>query len=98
MVLLQSKSVFDTRLEHGRLQHGDDVLDGSLRRSADEFQTTTLSMLHITGLEHENANSSVGFRYIKADVTFIVGHSFDEQNRLAAGRNLRELLLDDVVG
>ncbi len=32
VVLLQSKSVFDTRLERGRLQHGDDVLDSSLRR------------------------------------------------------------------
>ncbi len=38
----------------------DDVLDSSLRRSADEVPTATIAMLHITGLEHENANSRAG--------------------------------------
>ncbi len=38
------------------------------RRSVDEVPNTTLAMLHITGLEHENANSCVGFSDIKADV------------------------------
>ncbi len=70
MVLLQSKSVFDARLERGRLQHGDDVLDSSLRRSVDEVPTTTLAMLHITGWEHEDADSCVGFSDVKADVAF----------------------------
>ncbi len=57
----------------------DDVLDSSLRRSADEVPTATLAMLHITGLEHENANSRVGFSDIKADVAFNVGQCFVER-------------------
>ncbi len=98
MVFLQSKSVFDTRLEHGRLQHGDYVLDSSLWRSVDEVPTTTLAMLHIAGLEHEDADLCVWFSDVKADVAFNVGQSFVERNRLAAGRKLRELCLDDAVG
>ncbi len=70
MVLLQSKSVFDSRLEHGRLQHGDDVLYSSVRRSVDEVPTTTLAMLHIAGLEHEDADLCVVFSDVKADVAF----------------------------
>ncbi len=55
-------------------------------------------MLHITGLEHEDADSCVWFSGVKADVAFNVGQSFVERNRLAAGRKLREICLDDVVG
>ncbi len=98
MVLLQSKSVFDTRLELRRLQHGYNVLYSSLRRSVDEIPTVTLAMLHITGLGDENADSCVGFSDVKADVAFNLGQSFVERNRLAAGRKLLELRLDDVVG
>ncbi len=57
-----------------------------------------LAMLHIAGLEHEDADLCFWFSDFKADVTFDVGQSFFERNRLAAGRKLRELCLDDVVG
>ncbi len=70
MVLLKSKSVFDTRLERGRLHHGDDVLDSSLRRNVDEIPTTTLAIPHITGLKHEDADACVWFSDVKADVSF----------------------------
>ncbi len=55
-------------------------------------------MLHITGLEHDKADSCVGFSDVKADIAFNIGQSFVERNRLAAGRKLRELCLDDFVG
>ncbi len=58
IVLLKPKIVFDTRLEWWRLKHGDVVLDSGLGCDADE--TTTLSMLYITGLEHEDSDAGAG--------------------------------------
>ncbi len=96
MVLLQSKSVFDTRIESGRLQHSDYVLERSLRRIG-EIPTTTLVMLNITGPDQENADSCVGFSDVKADDAIKVGQSFVGRSRLVAGRKFSELCLDNVV-
>ncbi len=55
-------------------------------------------MLHIAGLDHEDADLCVWFSDVKADVAFNVGQIFVERNRLAAGIKLRQFCLDDVVG
>ncbi len=60
MGAFHSKSVFNAGLERGRLQHGNDVLESSLRRSVDEIPSRTPAMLHITFLERENTDSCVG--------------------------------------
>ncbi len=98
MVLLQSNSVFDTRLEHGRLQLGDYVLDISLWRSVDEVPTTTLAMLHIAGLEHEDADFCVWFSDFKADVRLTSAEASSNETGLLPEEKLRELCLDDVRG
>ncbi len=46
----------------------------------------------------KNADLCVWLNNVKADVAFNVGQIFFERNRLAAGRKLRELCLDYVVG
>ncbi len=97
-VIPQSKSVLDTRLERGRLQNGDDVLERSLRRSVDEIPTTTLAMLHVTGLGQKEADSCVQLSDIKAEAALNARRSFVERNRLASGSKPPELCLNDAVG
>ncbi len=94
-----SRRASSTRdFEHGRLQHGDYVLDSSLWRSVDEVPTTTLAMLHIAGLEHEDADLCVWFSDVKANVAFTSAKASSNETGLLPEKKLRELCLDDVVG
>ncbi len=61
IVFVESKSVFDTRLECWRLEHGEDVLNSGLGCGVGQVPTTTLAMLYITGFEHKNSDAGVRF-------------------------------------
>ncbi len=73
-----SSIVFETRLQPSRLQHGDDVLDSSLRRDVDEIQTTRLAILHIACLGHQDPDTGVRFIGVEAGIAFYVHQSLNE--------------------
>ncbi len=98
IILLYSKSVFDTELEPRKPQHIDIVFYCSFGRRADEISAMSLAVLHNACLENKDQEAGVRFSSVKADFSFHVGQGLIEWNRFGPRRMLDELRIDDVVG